>query len=450
MDKKTRNILVLPIEVKVREFLPKLFLAYHVVNSSKFNVYIGGQRFITRKYSPNSCIWFDKFTYAEDRKDVPYHKKNDVVLQDEEGPISYHASGTIHSRYTVDQKKFVKHFIFSGTRDIENIKYLKLKEKKIFGTLKLDLLKKKQTIYNDEVKIIKKRYKNYLFVPGHTSKYRSTKQTKFIFKDVKKGKEVVNREKKVQDNYLELVKVCIEIAKSNPKLTVIFRRHPNETDENLKELFKNKPKNIKLVYKFTVTPWIIASDYYLHAGCQTSLEAIALKKKIITFIPNKISPEINFQLTKPFFRNRYQCLKFFNKKRRKITSYEISKKVTSIALNLDKKSYYVEKFIEFLNKNYRHDMGSKIKKRKKNKRNFFIDLFMKCASRIKIFLVRNDIYLSFIPKKYYIDKNIKEKKFKSLSLVEIKSYIKILQKINKDNKNIKIKKMSESAFLMSK
>ena len=124
--------------------------------------------------------------------------------------------------------------------------------------------------------------------------------------------------------------------------------------------------------------------------------------------------------------------------------------MTSIALNLDKKSYYVEKFIEFLNNNYRHDMGSTIKKRKKNKRNFFINLFMKCASRIKIFLVRNDIYLSFIPKKYYIDKNIKEKKFKSLSLVEMKSYIKILQKINKDNKKIKIKKISESAFLMSK
>ena len=98
-------------------------------------------------------------------------------------------------------------------------------------------------------------------------------------KDVKKGKEVVNREKKVQDNYLELVKVCIEIAKSNPKLTVIFRRHPNETDENLKELFKNKPKNIKLVYKFTVTPWIIASDYYLHAGVSNIAGSHSLEKK---------------------------------------------------------------------------------------------------------------------------------------------------------------------------
>jgi hypothetical protein len=181
MDKKTRNILVLPIEIKVREFLPKLFLAYHVVANSKFNVYIGGQRFITRKYRPKSCVWFDKFTYAEERKNVPYHKENEVVLQDEEGPISYHSPETVHSRYSVEQKKFVKHFIFSGLSDIEKIKYLRLKEKKIFGLLKLDLLKKKNTIYDNEVKIIKKKYKNFFFLPGHSSKYIYFVQNKFVF-----------------------------------------------------------------------------------------------------------------------------------------------------------------------------------------------------------------------------------------------------------------------------
>ena len=449
MDKKTRNILVLPIEIKVREFLPKLFLAYHVVANSKFNVYIGGQRFITRKYRPKSCVWFDKFTYAEERKKVPYHEENDVVLQDEEGPISYHNPGTVRSRYTVEQKKFVKHFIFSGPRDIEKIRYLKLKEKKIFGLLKLDLLKKKNTIYDNEVKIIKKKYKNFLFIPGHSSKYRSTKQTEFVFKNVKKN-NLVTDIKNVNGNYAELVKLCIAIAKSNPRLIIVFRRHPNETNENLKELFKNKPKNIKLVHKFTVTPWIIACDYYLHAGCQTSLEAITLKKKIITFIPNKINTEENFKLTKPFFRDCVKCLDFFNNKRKKLKDYTIQKKVKNIAVNLDKRLNYIDEFIKFLNIRYKYNMNSKIRPKKNFKRNFITSFFMKCGSIIKLFMVKHDIYLGFIPKEYYIDKEIKEKKFKSISLREIKLYIKMMQKIYKDDKKIKIKKMSDSAFLLSK
>ncbi len=449
MVKKIRNILVLPIEIKVREFLPKLFLAYHVVANSKFNVYIGGQRFITRKYRPKSCVWFDKFTYAEVRKKVPYHEENEVVLQDEEGPISYHNPGTVRSRYTVEQKKFVKHFIFSGPRDIEKIRYLKLKEKKIFGLLKLDLLKKKNTIYDNEVKIIKKKYKNFLFIPGHSSKYRSTKQTEFVFKNVKKN-NLVTDINNVNGNYAELVKLCIEIAKSNPGLTIVFRRHPNETNENLKKLFKNKPKNIKLIYKFTVTPWIIACDYYLHAGCQTSLEGIALKKKIITFIPNKINTEDNFKLTKPFFRDGIKCLDFFNNKRKKLKNYTIQKKVKNIAVNLDNRLNYIDEFIKFLNIKYKYNMNSKIRPKKKFKKNFIISFFMKCGSIIKSFMVKNDIYLGFIPKEYYIDKEIKEKKFKSISIREIKLYIKMMQKIYKDNKKITIKKMSDSAFLLSK
>ena len=57
-------------------------------------------------------------------------------------------------------------------------------------------------------------------------------------------------------NYYKLIDLTIDIAKQNPKLLIIFRKHPNETNENLEKLFKNKPKNLKLIYKYSVTPWI--------------------------------------------------------------------------------------------------------------------------------------------------------------------------------------------------
>ena len=448
MDKKKRNILVLPIEIKIREFFPKLYLAYYVATRSNFDVYIGGQRFLTKKYNPKSCLWFDKFTYTTSRKKAQFHIHNDVVMQDEEGPISYHNQGAIYSRYTYDQKKYVKHFIFSGQRDLKRIKYLNLKRKKIFGLLKLDLLKKKKTVFDNEVNIIKKKYKNFLFIPGHSSGYRSIAQANYLYKEQKKFSKVLKNEENMKLNYLKLINLVIKIAKQNPKLIIIFRKHPNETKENLKKLFKNKPKNIKLIYKYTVTPWILACDHYLHSGCQTSLEAIAIKKKIVTYMPVKLYPNINFKLTKPFFADEEKCLNFFKDLKKNKKKFSISKQTKMIAENLNSNKYYVNNFINFLKKEYPYQMKSELQKRDDIHQNFLIKNFMKLGSIIKSFLVKNDIYLNFIPKSYYISKESKEQKFNSISAREIKNYLNYMIKLDTKKPKLSLRKTSESAYLI--
>ena len=449
MYKKTRNILVLPIEVKVREFLPKLFLAYQVVTKSNFDAYIGGQRFLTKRYIPKKCLWLDKFTYAEVRKKVPFHLNNKVIMQDEEGPISYHNNANIQSRYTLNQKKFVDHFIFSGKNDLSKINYMKLKKKKIFGLLKLDLLKKNFFFFTSEVNEIKKKYKNFLFIPGHSSEYRSLAQADYICKNRNKNNKFLENIKNVKLNYSKLIDLTKKIAEQNPNLLIIFRKHPNETKENLKKIFKNKPKNIKLIYKYSVTPWIFACKYYLHSGCQTSLEAIACKKKIITYMPFQTYPDVNFKLTKPFFRCEKKCLYFFKKLKKNQNFFFISSQVKLIADNLKKNIYYVKNFVNFLKKEYSYQMKSELQKREHVSQNFLIKIFMKVCSKIKSFLVKKDIYLKFIPQNYYISREAKERKFKSISLYEIKKYLDYMIKIFSNKSNIRLKKMSESTFLIT-
>ena len=450
MDKKTRNILVLPIESKVREFLPKLFLAYHVVTKSNFDVYIGGQRFLTKKFKPSKCLWFDKFTYVENRTKAQFHLDNQVIMHDEEGPISYHNDGIVRNRYTQSQKKFVDHFAFSGKNDLPKIEYIKLKKKNIFGLLKLDLLKKENHFFNSEVKNIKKKYKDFLFIPGHSSGYRSLAQANFIYKNQSKTSNVLDNEKNNKFNYYKLIDLTIDIAKQNPKLLIIFRKHPNETNENLEKLFKNKPKNLKLIYKYSVTPWILACKYYLHSGCQTSLEAIARKKKIVTFMPNNVYPDNNFKLTKPVFKDKTKCLFFFKNLKKNGKSFLISNKTKSIADNLNRNSYYVKNFINFLKKEYPHHMRSELKKRDDINQNLFSNKLMKLFSKIKSFLVEKDVYFKFIPKHYYISKEAKERKFKSISFNEIQKYLNHMIKIFGNKSNLNLKKISESAYLITK
>ena len=68
------------------------------------------------------------------------------------------------------------------------------------------------------------------------------------------------------------------LQKENPNTTFVFRRHPIESEEYIKNKFINKPKNLKLIYKFSVTPWIYNCNFHLHSGCLSSLETIKLKK----------------------------------------------------------------------------------------------------------------------------------------------------------------------------
>lgn len=445
-----KNVLILPIEVKVREFFPKLLLACNIVKKSNFNVFFGGQRFLTKKLSPKNCIFFDKFTYSKSRPKAPYHRNNKIVMQDEEGPISYMHDETVKKRYTLDQKKYVDYFLFSGPKDLKKISYLNIskKRRKIFGLPKIELLKKKNLHYfKNEVDQINKIYKDFLFVPGHSSVYRSDKQSDFFF-DGKNKKKGIDNYININKNYYSLINLCKKIALENPELTIIFRRHPNESDEHIKKILKKKPKNLKLVYKFSVTPWIIACKYYLHSGCQTSLEAIALKKKIITYLPNLIFPTENFKFTTPYFKDEYKCLKFINQSRNKKRLYKISSKVNKVAINLNKKFNYESQFVKFLKKNYRNVLNSKLEKRKIIKENFFKILIFKFLSRVKSFLIRRDIYLKFIAEEYYVSKEIKEKKFKSISLKEMSYFLKRFNKSNRSN--IKVKYLSTSTFLIYK
>ena len=66
-------IFFIPIEVKIREFFSKTFLAYHIVKKGN-EVIIGGQRNIPVNISKmQNCYWLDKNLFFK-----KVNKKNDM------------------------------------------------------------------------------------------------------------------------------------------------------------------------------------------------------------------------------------------------------------------------------------------------------------------------------------------------------------------------------------
>ena len=93
-------------------------------------------------------------------------------------------------------------------------------------------------------------------------------------------------------------------------------------------------------------------------------------------------------------------------------------------------------------------MNSSLEKKDIINQNIFKKLIFYFLSKIKSFLILNDIYLSMIPKKYYISKEMKEQKFKSIKLNEMIKFINVFNQIY--GSNIKVKNLTESTFLIFK
>lgn len=458
--------IVIPIEIKVREFLPKAYLAYKIVTNSDFNVIFGAQRNYTNKLIYKNCILIDKNTKSKDRQVFSFHKDNYIAMLDEEGPISFQHETIIKERYFLeDLESQIDSFLFSGKKDLKKINFNKIKDKTyVVGHPKFDFLKSDlEVIFKKENNFIRNKFKKFVLITGHypSSSVRTTENwISNVSKKILGNKKYLDKHIKTKlkfntfrkNNYESLLNLTIKIAKENPNITFVFRRHPMENEDFLKIKFADKPKNLKLIYKFSVTPWIYNCNFHLHSGCLSSLETIKLKKNLITYLPF-YSKEFfsNYKNFYPFFTEEIECLKFFNKK--KIEKKFNYKGMENILFNFSKVNSYKE-ILKVLKKKYNHIQSQIIyKKIEKNNLTKVTKLYFKIGSYFKstlnkVAFIRN-IFAKFLPHLTDTKEN-KNLKLKSISQKEMSDTFNLFLKADKKKTKVSIKKLSESTFYISK
>lgn len=448
------KILIFPLEIKVREFLPKLYLAYNILRKTNFKIIIGGTRFLSNHINYKNCIWFDKNTFPDFREKHPIHKKNFIIMLDEEGPISFHTREEKRERYSKKLLTQIKHFIYAGKLDLEYLDKRFYKNNfSILGTVKFDLIKKRK-IFNKEVEEIKKKYKKFIFIPAHYNHFNNNED---IIKKYAKYETNINAHvkkrlvsnKKIQKNYYALIDFAIKFAKQNPDINIIFRKHPTEKNYYINDKFKDCPKNLKLIYKYSITPWIIACDYYLHAGCQSVLEAAYLKKKIISFLPHDYSSSKNFKNFSPFFKRETEILNFFLKKKYKKKKFYKIKNLNTIAYNLQKNIFFYQGFISLLNNRFKNLKSSYFVKKKNSLRNFtnkFL-FIMACFKRI---IQNNQLLSKLLPLSHLVTREEKLQKFDNLTKNEVINWLRIFNETFNLKKKIFVKKLSKATYLLYK
>ena len=180
-------IFAIPIEIKIREFLNKIYLANQVLKNTKFNIIIGKKIKIYDFFKKNkNIVLLSKGGVKKNFKFSDSHLKNNKILVlDEEGPILNIGKFDLNLRTSNFLLSRCENFILWGKQDIKAKKNFRIYRKKfpVLGHPKFDLLKKPQSkIFNKECEQIKKKFKRFVLISSNFNGGDSEIDTNLYYK----------------------------------------------------------------------------------------------------------------------------------------------------------------------------------------------------------------------------------------------------------------------------
>jgi surface carbohydrate biosynthesis protein len=442
-----KKIIYIPIEVKKREFISKLFFISRALKRN-YSCIIGDKISIQRSVRFfGSGVYFYKSMSFYDTKHIRKMKQygNKYIVQDEEGSVESEKEFEkfVKIRGSNQNLELIDRYYNWGFFDSKIWKknYIKYKKKFVItGSPRVDVLNQKiaQKIYNLEISNIKE-YGAFVLVisSGISSNKELKKKIKVdlatrspLGENIKFIKERNSWQKKL---YLDMIDITISLARKNKDKIIVFRPHPDE-DQNtilLKKL--RKFKNIKIANEFDVIPWVIQSEVIVHSCSTVALQAYFLKKNVISYEPKYIK---NSHRKFPNIVGlKSKNLSNIHLNMKKINFKKINNKNFYKRFYKDKKKYSSDLIIDDLSKNF-HIKNQRI--------NFLKIIFLNL-----IFYFKDNIFkfLRFSNSQdlsYYKTRRSYYEKNPGIYFNEIKSFFDHL-----NIKKIKIKKCFENAYYIS-
>lgn len=80
-----------------------------------------------------------------------------------------------------------------------------------------------------------------------------------------------------------------QLAKKYPHINFVIRPHPMDNEEHWRDAIGGEYKNIHVIYRDSITPWILGASVLLHNSCTSAIEASVQGIPIISFVPNESS-----------------------------------------------------------------------------------------------------------------------------------------------------------------
>lgn len=296
---KKRKWLIVPVEVKVREFESRLLVSLYAI-SKGFGVVFGDQKKILHYLDqlPRG-IYFDKSISKNKYEILKQIVDKGFVLTsiDEEG-LPRHMKSFMYLKQRVSQETLdLASKVFTWGADEKKVitdAYPSAKKKVIVtGNPRTDIwhgdFKK---IYDEKAKEYKKKYGKYILMPSNFG-VNHINGVNFLIKQARDYKIIENdADEKIYRDFLKIdqeilekfTDLSVKVAKQFDDYTIIIRPHPAEDQEYWKKKIGER-KNIKVIYEGSITPWILGAELLIHSSCTTGLEGFLMGKSVISFLP---------------------------------------------------------------------------------------------------------------------------------------------------------------------
>lgn len=438
----SNNFAIIPSEVKARDLKSRLAISLYLLKKN-ISVFIGeiGSIYFYINLFPKSVFLEKSISVNKLDSLLKLKRKNHKIVNlDEEGFGSFDNPWLFLAARVNNQNLDKIDYYFAGNTNESNIlkkKFPKHKKKILFtGNPRISLWRSEIKFrFNEEFRFIKNFVKNkqYILISSNFG-YPHFKGSKFIMEFIKTQgvlKSKKNRINQLKENKFnkfmsKKFEILTKFLAENTKYEIIFRPHPSESIVEWKKKFKNF-KNVKVIFKFDASPWILKSKYFIQNGCLTGLEAFLRKKKVISYQPK-------FEIKKYNNRISNKFSKIFDQKI-KILDYLDNKYI-------EKKSALDKKQLKILFPKTKFNYA-------KNIANIISSIVPKAENEIKInkFNEIINFVTNEIKNKVQENNNLKEKGY---SLKEMNNIVKNLINNNKDfkNLNVQILTFKKNIFLL--
>ncbi len=282
--------ILLPAEIRVREFDAKLLLACCVAERG-LTCFLGQRTemdLMAGRFPPS--IYVAKGLTKQSRRHLVANRNfgHEIVAWDEEAVCYYTKEHYLARRVGEETVPLISHLIAWGDDNAEVWSDVAGRHKvpvSVLGNPRTDLLRKEfRSLLAPEANEIRKRYGRFVLLNSNFGSTNNLIPSQTRFQEHLDPKKLRRNDRigfipEVAEWKLEMFKRMLEVpeflARSFPDSTIIVRPHPAENHAAWHEAARGMP-NVKVVYEGGVLPWIIASSCVVHSSCTTALEAFLL------------------------------------------------------------------------------------------------------------------------------------------------------------------------------
>lgn len=297
---KSPKLLVVPVEVKAREFVAKIFFAcaaaergYEVVVGERQRLYAD----IIPVERPGLIVEHD--VTAAHRTSFPWMKRlgHKIVAWDEEVIAQPSGAWYVSRRICADVVEMVEGYLAWGE---EQVKWITDAHPHLSGKLvvtgnpRIDILRPELSPYfQPEAQGYMQRFGRYILINSNFNRVNLFHGERAAFiESVARSAGLSDNWKSYYRSFIEhsektfkaYVDILPQLSVRFPQFQIVIRPHPAENPEPWHKAVESLP-NVHVLYEGTANALVLGAAALVHSGCTTAVEAAILGVPVIEYAP---------------------------------------------------------------------------------------------------------------------------------------------------------------------